>query len=122
MSDAKPEKFGGGVIFRPGGIPKDKPISRDILGAPGSVKVPSPYGPKTVVQRQCFCVECRNYFWYPEESMICPPCQGELGLALGLLEKVSDGNLPPMVTRTRGTTKPVSVTGARPKIQGDVAK
>lgn len=123
MSNEKKGKFGEGVIVRPKGIPKDPPISRDRLGAPGTVKVlGGPYGPTTALKRKCFCVECRNEFWHHEPSMICPRCQDELGVALGILENQPEGNLPPMVTRTRGTTKPVSTTGARPKIQGDVEK
>jgi len=123
MSDAKQEKFGEGVIIRPRGIPKDPPISRDRLGAPGTVKVlGGPYGPATAVLRPCFCVECRKNFASPVPSMLCPACEGGLNLACSMTDTLPEGNLPPMMTRTRGASKPVSGTGVRPKIQGDTVK
>ena len=103
------QSVGGAVQF-------DKPISREILGPPKSVKVFGEFGPETAILRPCKCDWCGRRFDNHGPSVLCPTCMDAIDFAMEKTAGVPEGNLPALVSRTTKETKVREGTGVRPKV------
>ena len=68
----------------------------------------------------CRCSTCRGLFETPEPPEIICPCCKLAALKIHAASKdLSNGNLPPMVSRVIKGTPGVTGTGVRPRVLGD---